>query len=79
MCHQQVEEVEHFFGACYNCKKAGHVWCNCTKPLRPALQEINYCVGTDSDRLNTSGDGGNKGATTPQKGKGAIAPAKLKK
>ena len=75
----QVEEVEHFFGMCYNCKKAGHVWCNCTEPVRPALQEIKDCVGTDSDRLSTSGDGRNKGATTPQKGKEAVTPAKPKK
>ena len=22
----QAEEAEHFFGVCYNCKKAGHAW-----------------------------------------------------
>ena len=33
----QPEEAEHFFGVCYNCKKSGHTWRNCTKPLRPAL------------------------------------------
>ena len=75
----QVEEVEHFFGACYNCKKAGYIWCNCTEPLRPALQEIKDRVGADSDRLNASGDGRSKGAAAPQKGKGAVAPAKPKK
>ena len=75
----QVEEVEHFFGVCYNCKKAGHVSRNYTEPLRPVLQEIKDRVGADSDRLNASGDGGNKGAATPQKGKGAVTPAKPKK
>ena len=74
---EQVEEVEHFFRVCYNCKKAGHVWCNCTEPLRPVLQEIKDCMG--ADRLNTSGDGRNKGAATPQKDKGAVAPSKPKK
>ena len=75
----QVEEVKHFFGASYNCKKAGHIWRNCTEPLRPALQEIKDHVGTDSDRLNASGDGRNKEAITPQKGKAAITPGKPKK
>ena len=75
----QVKEVEHFFRVCYNCKKAGYIWHNCTEPLRPALQEIKDHVGVDSDRLNVSGDGRNKGAATLQKGKGAIAPAKPKK
>ena len=60
----QVEEVEHFFGACYNCKRAGHIWRNCTESLRPAFQEIKDCVGADSDRLNASVDSGNKGANT---------------
>ena len=23
---RQAEEAEHFFGVCYNCKKAGHAW-----------------------------------------------------
>ena len=22
----QAEEAEHFFGVCYNCRKAGHTW-----------------------------------------------------
>ena len=64
---RQVEEVEHFFGACYNCKKSEHVWRNCPEPLKPALQEIKDSVGAHSDRLNTSGDGGNKGAALPRR------------
>ena len=76
---RQAEKAEHFFGVCYNCKKAGHAWQHCTEPLRPALQEIKDWTGADNERLNTSGDGGNKGATTPQKGKGAATLTKLKK
>ena len=76
---QQAEEAEHFYGVCYSCKKAGHAWWHCTEPLRPALQEIKDWVGVNGKRLNVSGDGGNKGAVTPQKGKGAVAPAKPKK
>ena len=74
----QVEEARFFFGVCYNCKKSGHVWWNCNKPWRSALQEIKDRVGVNSDRLNASRDGRNKGATAPQKGKAAIAPAKPK-
>ena len=75
----QAEEAEHFFGVCYNCKKAGHAWRHCTEPLRPALQEIKDWTGIDNERLNASGDKGNKGAVIPQKGKGAVAPTKPKK
>ena len=37
---QQVEQSEHFFGICYNCKDPGHRWYQCTLPLRPELSEI---------------------------------------
>ena len=69
----------HFFAACYNCKEPGHQWHQCIQPLRPVLQEIKDRVGQDGDRLNVFGDGGNKGAATPQKGKEAINPTKPKK
>ena len=74
-----MEEAEHFFGVCYNCKKAGHAWQHCTEPLRPALQEIKDLTGIHNKRLNTSRDSGNKGAIIPQKGKAAAAPTKPKK
>ena len=51
----QAEETEHFFGVCYNCKKAGHAWQHCSEPLRPALQEIKDQTGLDNERLNASG------------------------
>ena len=75
----QAEKAEHFFGVCYNCKKAGHAWRHCTEPLMPALQEIKDWTGIDNERLNASGGGRNKGAIVPQKGKGAAAPTKPKK
>ena len=53
--------------------------CATTEPLRHALQEIKDQTGIDNKRLNTSGDGRNKGAIAPQKGKGAVAPTKPKK
>ena len=33
-----VDEGEAFFGKCYNCAEPGHPWCNCKKPLKPALR-----------------------------------------
>ena len=45
---QQAEEAEHFFRVCYNCKKTGHAWQQCTEPLRPAPQEIKDLVGINS-------------------------------
>ena len=83
VCH--VEQTEHFFGACFNCQNEGHHWRNCTKPLRPALQEIKDKIRQDGDRLNVFGDDGGKGAAIPkkdqkgQKGKAAIQPPKPKK
>ena len=57
-----VEQTEHFFGACFNCQDEGHQWCNCPQQLRPALQEIKDKVGQDGNRLNVFGDNGSKGA-----------------
>ena len=33
-----VNEGEAFFRKCYNCSKPGHPWCDCKKPLKPALR-----------------------------------------
>ena len=82
---RHAEQTEHFFGACFNCRDEGHHWCNCTQPLRPALQEIKDKIGQDGDWLNVFGDDGGKGAGIPkkdqkgQKGKVAAQPPKPRK
>ena len=64
---RNVDQLETFFGACFNCRDQDHRWRQCTKPLRQALQEIKDQIGQDSDWLNVFGGSRNGGAGIPKK------------
>ena len=62
-----ADEGEDFFGKCYNCSEPGHPWCDCKKPLKPALK---LALKSENDwkarrvekkQLNQTGGTGAKG------------------
>ena len=77
----KADEGEAFFGKCYNCGELGHPWCDCKKPLKPALR---LALNSDIERkaqlmekkqlkqLNWNGGAGVKGRRIP---KAPLAPA----
>ena len=67
-----ADEGEDFFGKCYNCGEPGHPWCDCKKPLKPALK---LTLKSENDRkacqvkkkqLNQTGGTGVKGGHIPK-------------
>ena len=67
-----ANEVEAFFGKCYNCGELGHPWHDCKKPLKPALR---LALNSENERkaqqmekkqLNQNGGAGVKGGHVPK-------------
>ena len=74
-----ADEGEAFFGKCYNCGKLGHLWCDCKKPLKPALRlvlnsELERKARLKEKKLNPNGGTGAKGGCIP---KAPLAPVQI--
>ena len=67
-----VDEGEAFFRKCYNCSEPGHLWCDCKKPLKPALRlalnsEIERKAWRmEKKQLNPNGGARVKGGCVPK-------------
>ena len=67
-----ADEGEAFFGKCYNCGELGHPWCDCKKPLKPALRlalnsELKRKAQLkEKKKLNPNGGTGAKGGCIPK-------------
>ena len=66
-----ADEGEAFFGKCYNCGEPGHPWCDCKKPLKPALRlalnsELERKARLKEKKLNPNGGTGVKGGRIPK-------------
>ena len=74
----KADEGEAFFGKCYNCGEPGHPWCDCKKPLKPALRLALYSEierkarRMEKKQLNPNGSTRAKGGCIP---KTPLAPA----
>ena len=57
---------------CYNCKKMGHFWCQCTKPLKEEFQWLLDHPKQRDNELNKKGGPGAKGGHVPQTAPAAV-------
>ena len=73
----KADDADMFYNMCYNCRKPGHRWRDCSKPLRQGLQDLKERAEKDDERLNGSGGSRDQGGHAPRKGqKGAGRPGK---
>ena len=67
-----ADEGKAFFGKCYKCGEPGHPWCDCKKPLKPALRlalnsELERKARLkEKKKLNLNGGTGEKGGHNPK-------------
>ena len=75
----KADDADMFYNMCYNCRKPGHRWRDCSKPLRQGLQDLKDRAEKDDERLNGSGGGGDQGGRAPWKGQKGAGMAGLAK
>ena len=71
---RMADDTKRQDNRCYNCKEKGHIWHQCTKPLKKEFQQLLNCPKQRDNELNKKGGPRAKGGRVPQPAP-AVAPA----